>query len=134
MDQRFLVTRSEGHLRLAIRCLEIMNTGLREDICDIQDHSLANDEVADLEERLERVAPSELRYACNYWHVHLRLAGSTSSGLIEQLETFCSFHILHWIELLSLTGDFASLTGSDSTEPWLTYVEVRACVHGRGPC
>jgi hypothetical protein len=134
LDKRFLVTRLEGHLQLAIRCLEIMNTSLREDICDIQNPSLANDEVAGLEERLECVAPSELRYACNYWHAHLRLAASTSSGLIKQLETFCSFHLLHWIELLSLLGDFASLTGLDSTEPWLTYVEVRACVRRTGLC
>jgi hypothetical protein len=134
LEKRFLVMRSEGHLRLAIRCLEIMNTGLREDICNIRNSSLANSEVAELDQRLDRVAPSELRYACNYWHVHLRLAASTSSGLIEQLETFCSFHLLHWIELLSLLGNFASLTGSDSTEPWLTYVEVRVCVHGRGLC
>jgi hypothetical protein len=134
MGQRFLVTRSEGHLRLAIRCLEIMNVGLREDICDIQDPSLANSEVTDLEQRLDRVAPSELRYACNYWHVHLRLAAFTSPGLIEQLETFCTLHLPHWIELLSLLGNFASLTGFDSTEPWLTYVEVRACVRGTGLC
>jgi hypothetical protein len=132
MDQRFLVTHSEGHLRLAIRCLEIMNTGLREDICNIRNPSLANREVTDLEQRLERVAPSELRYACNHWHVHLRLAGPTSSSLIVQLETFCSLHLLHWIELLSLFGNFASLTGFDSTEPWLTYVEVRVCVRGTG--
>jgi hypothetical protein len=134
MDKRFLVTRSEGHLRLAIRCLEIMNTGLREDICDIRDSSLANSEVADLDQRLDRVAPSELRYACKYWHVHLRLAGSTSSDSIERLETFCSLHLLHWIELLSLLGNFTSLTGFDSTEPWLTYVEVRACVCRTGFC
>jgi hypothetical protein len=124
LEKRFLVMRSEGHLRLAIRCLEIMNTSLREDICNIRSSSLANSEVADLDQRLNRVTPSELRYACNYWHVHLRLATSTSSGLIEQLETFCSLHLLHWIELLSLLGNFASLTGFDSTEPWLTYVEV----------
>jgi hypothetical protein len=134
LDKRFLVMRSEGHLRLAIRCLEIMNTGLREDICDIRDPSRGNDEVADLEERLERVASSELRYACKYWHVHLRLAASTSSGLIERLKTFCSFHLLHWIELLSLLGNFASLTGIDSTEPWLTYVEVCTSMRGTGLC
>jgi hypothetical protein len=134
LDKRFLVMRSEGHLRLAIQCLEIMNTGLCEDICDIRDSSLANSEVADLEKRLDRVAPSELRYACNYWHVHLRLAASTPSSLIERLETFCSLHLLHWIELLSLLGNFASLIGLDSTKPWLTYVEVRTCMRGTGPC
>jgi hypothetical protein len=132
MDRRFLVTRPEGHLRLAIQCLEILNTGLREDICDIKNPSLANSEVTDLDQRLDHVAPSELRYACNHWHVHLRLAASTSFGLIERLETFCSLHLLHWIELLSLLGDLTAVTGLDSTEPWLTYVEVCTCMQRRG--
>jgi hypothetical protein len=132
MDRRFLVTRPEGHLRLAIQGLEILNTGLREDICDIKNPSLANSEVTDLDQRLDHVAPSELRYACNHWHVHLRLAASTSFGLIERLETFCSLHLLHWIELLSLLGDLTAVTGLDSTEPWLTYVEVCTCMQRRG--
>jgi hypothetical protein len=102
-DSRFLVSRSEGHLQLATRCLEIMNDGLRQDICDIQDPSLDNSDVDDLEERLARAAPSELRYACQYWHIHLRNAGLVlDSGLLLALETFCTRHLLHWVEILSL--------------------------------
>jgi hypothetical protein len=104
-DERFLVKGSEGHLRLAAKCFEVMNAHLRENICDIKDPSLLNTEVHLLQETLERVAPAELRYACRHWHAHLRLADATSSGLVDSLETFCTTHMLHWLELLSLLNE-----------------------------
>jgi hypothetical protein len=109
-DARFLVSRSEGHVRLATRCLKIMNLGLCRDICDIQDPSLLNSEVVDLEERLARAVPSELRYACQYWHIHLQHAGVFSnSDLLAVLETFCAQHLLHWVEVLSLVNKLPSV-------------------------
>jgi hypothetical protein len=109
IDSRFLVSRSKGHLQLATRCLEIMNVGLGRDICDIRDPSLSNSEVADLEERLACAVPLELRYACQYWHIHLQYAGVFSdSGLLAVLETFCARHLLHWVEVLSLLNKLPS--------------------------
>jgi hypothetical protein len=120
-DGRFLVTRPEGHLQLATRCLEIMNNGLRQDICDIQDPSLSNSEVADLEERLARAVPSELRYACQYWHIHLQYADVFSgSGLLAVLATFCTRHLLHWVELLSLMNKLPNV--QLELESLLTYL------------
>jgi hypothetical protein len=108
-DDRFLVSRPEGHLRLATRCLEVMNAGLCRDICDIRDPSLPNREVADLEERLTRAVSSELRYACQYWHIHLQYAGVFSdSGLLAALDMFCTRHPLHWVEVLSLLNKLPS--------------------------
>jgi hypothetical protein len=104
-DKRFLVLASEGHLRLAAQCLEVMNAHLRENICDIKDPSLLNTEVHLLQQTLDRVAPAELRYACKHWHVHLRLAEGDSSSLANSLETFCTTHLLHWLELLSLLDE-----------------------------
>jgi WD40 repeat protein len=121
-DERFLVKASEGHLRLAAQCLEVMNVHLRENICDIKDPSLPNTEVHLLQETLERVAPAELRYACRHWHVHLRLAENTSSGLVNSLETFCTTHLLHWLELLSLLNELPTAqTGMPSL---LAYLRV----------
>jgi hypothetical protein len=108
-DNRFLVTRSSGHLQLATRCLELMNDGLRQDICDIQDPFPSNSRVVDLQERLAREVPSELRYACQYWHIHLQYAGAIShSGLLAALETFSTRHLLHWVEVLSLMNKLPS--------------------------
>jgi hypothetical protein len=104
-DDRFLVMASEGHLRLATRCLEVMNMHLRENICDIEDPSLPNTEVDHLQRTLDHVAPAELRYACKYWHVHLRFANATQSSLVGSLGTFYTTHLLHWIELLGLLNE-----------------------------
>jgi hypothetical protein len=122
-DKRFLVSRSEGHLHLAVRCLEIMNTFLRQDICSIGDPSLFNNEVDGLDQLLEHAAPSELRYACKYWHVHVCSSTATTSSLTEGLEVFCTTHLLHWIELLSLLGEIRSALAS--FRPLLTHLRVR---------
>jgi hypothetical protein len=123
-DKRFLVRRAEGHLWLAIRCLEIMNSNLRENICDLENPSLPNNDVADLDLRLEHAASPELRYACKYWHVHICSANVTSPDLLKCLEVFCTSHLLHWIELLSLLDDMRRLIGSNSMRSLLTCLEV----------
>jgi hypothetical protein len=98
------------HLRLAKRCLHIMNEGLRENISDICDPWVPNDEVDDLKERLDRVAPGHLRYASRFWHIHLReymRLSDAKAQLPQELNRFCAGHLLHWLELLSLLDEFA---------------------------
>jgi hypothetical protein len=120
--QHFLVKCPEGHLQLAVRCLQIMNMQLRQDICYIGDASLLNSEILHLDGLLARVAPSELRYACKYWHIHFRSANLQSPGLIQELETFCMDHLLHWIELLSLLDELP--TALTSMETLLSHIRV----------
>jgi WD40 repeat protein len=127
-DERFLVKASEGHLRLVTQCLEVMNAHLRENICDIKDPSLLNTEVHLLQQTLDRVAPAELRYACRHWHAHLRLADVTSPGLVNSLETFCTTHLLHWLEFLSLLNELP--TAQTGMPLLLAY--LRVCIlHSR---
>jgi hypothetical protein len=99
----------EDNLWMAERCLEQLNSGLRYDICRIGDPSLLNAEVLDLRTRIDQHISLVLRYACRFWAVHwlahLRAAGS-SSRIPQGLEKFCAKHLLHWIEVLSLAGDF----------------------------
>jgi hypothetical protein len=133
-DARFLAKRAEGHLWLAIRCLEIMNAGLRENICDLEDPSLPNCEVVDLELRLEHATSPELRYACKYWHVHICLAAVTSPELVKCLEIFCTSHLLHWVELLSLLDNIQRLMGSNSMRSLLTCLEVSMPTHKADLC
>jgi hypothetical protein len=122
-DERFLVGASEGHLHLAARCLDVMNMHLKENICNITDPSLLNNEVHLLQHTLDRVAPAELRYACKYWHTHLRLADVTTSGLVDGLNTFCTTHLLHWLELLSLLNELP--TAQTGMPLLLAYLRVR---------
>jgi hypothetical protein len=107
---------ADGHI--AERSLKQLNKKLRFDICGIQDPSLSNDEVLDLPSRLAKHLPRSLRYGSRYWVVHylqyIRLAPSRTL-MPKGLEVFCRTHLLHWIEVLSLTRVFDEVRGVIST-------------------
>jgi hypothetical protein len=101
-DIRYFVSGPDYHSMLALRCLQIMNVDLRRDICDLRDPFVPNSEVPDLNQRLNSNASAQLRYACKYWHVHVQSAGCFNPKLAAALDVFCTKHLLHWLELLSL--------------------------------
>jgi hypothetical protein len=100
-DQRFLVDEGTHHGFLAVQCLKTMNHRLKQNICGLTEIPLLNSEVSDLPTRLDSRAPTELRYACRHWTTHLGHASQATKSLVEELNEFCSKHILHWIEMLS---------------------------------
>jgi hypothetical protein len=125
-DPRWMVDVPRGHSQLAERCLQILNKHLRQNICSIEDPSLPNSDVADLDERLADVAPAELRHACKYWQIHVRLANGLSKRLISLLGAFTERHLLHWLELLSLIDEmWVVLTDTSSS---LDHLRVSASV------
>jgi hypothetical protein len=86
-------------------CLRQCNDHLHFDICNIQDPSLFNNEIPNLEARMSKYLPEALRYSCQFWarHYldHMRAAGPHCS-LPLSLDEFCTTHLLHWVEVLSL--------------------------------
>jgi hypothetical protein len=121
-DVRYFVSGAEYHSMLALQCLQIMNAGLRRDLCNIRDPSLFNSDVPDLDQRLDRNASVQLRYACKYWNVHVQSAGCFRPDVITALNIFCTKHLLHWLELLSLMNEVSvALRG---LPPLLRYLEV----------
>jgi hypothetical protein len=124
-DSNLVVDPTSHHLQLAERCLQIMNDSLCMDICDIGDVSIPNAEVAELKQRLGAVITPQLRYACRFWHVHLRHHMQLSSGMFcipRVLDEFCAKHLLHWLELLSLLDQFSY---AQLLPPLLACFEVR---------
>jgi hypothetical protein len=101
---------AERHM--AKHCLFQLNKHLRFDICDIKDPSLHNCDVLDLPTRLKEYVSAALRYSCRYWPSHLlehiRAAGWQAQMPLG-LDVFCAQHLLHWIEVLSLTGDMNAM-------------------------
>jgi hypothetical protein len=116
-------TLADGHI--LERSLKQLNAKLCFDICDIRDPSLSNDEVSDFQERLAKHVPGSLRYGSRYWAAHylqyIRLAPSRSL-IPAGLEFFCKTHLLHWIEVLSLTKVLDEVRSVMST--LLTAMEV----------
>jgi hypothetical protein len=100
-DPHLRISPPNAHLHIAVACLRLMNSCLRQDICDIQDFTLLNSEITDLQKRLDRCISESLGYSCEYWIQHL-VSAPASPTLIEELEKFCEHHLFHWIEVLSL--------------------------------
>ncbi|KIL66507.1 hypothetical protein M378DRAFT_160981 [Amanita muscaria Koide BX008] len=96
------------HMRITIRCFQIMEQHLKYNILDLgtparfmsNDDGLAKDGITD--ERLERNIPPQLQYACVYWANHLEVTNIEDANVKKELEQFADKHMLHWFEALSL--------------------------------
>jgi hypothetical protein len=99
-------------LHLTERCMVQLNKRLHFNMCGLDDPSLFNDEISDLEARLRQYLTAALRYSCRFWITHwlahIRAAGSQAQ-LPHGLDDFCAEHLLHWIEVLSLTKDLPAV-------------------------
>jgi hypothetical protein len=103
-----MVDPAEAHRDLLKRCLRLLNNHLREDICNIRNPGLANADVPDLPARIARAVPEAVRYACVAWPMHLVESGSVSGTVSAALLNFCTKHLLHWFEALSLLEELYS--------------------------
>lgn len=106
-------------------CIHIMNQSLRYNICRFDDIMTTNSEIVDKDARIRLHVHKSLQYACCNWTLHLE--GDDRQELDDalrlKLKTFMSFHILHWIETMSILGHF------DDIEPglfrFLRWLQVR---------
>ncbi|KAJ7937582.1 hypothetical protein B0H13DRAFT_162644 [Mycena leptocephala] len=98
---------TEQHSQLAQFCLTAMSTTLKRDICQLKRHSLLNSEIVNLPALITTNILPHIRYACCHWVYHVS-KGTMSDPLLRLLDEFCSQHLLHWIEICSLTGDLRS--------------------------
>jgi hypothetical protein len=99
---------ADSHHDLLERCLGLLNNHLREDICDIRNPGLTNADVPDLPARMARSVPEAVRYACVSWPIHLLACDSVSGTVSAALLDFCTKHLLHWLEVLSLLEELSS--------------------------
>jgi hypothetical protein len=101
-DSRLRVVPLVDHGTIALRCLALMNQHLHYNICSIEDHSVANDEVQGLDQLLSKNVPDALRYAVCFWGAHLAASGSPNGSFLDALDLFCRRHLFHWVEVRSL--------------------------------
>jgi hypothetical protein len=105
---QYLVSPANRHEALLDRCLSLLNEHLSQDICDIRNPGIANADVPDLPARIERCVPEAVRYASVSWPVHLLASETLSETVSAALLDFCTNHLLHWLEVLSLLGELSS--------------------------
>jgi hypothetical protein len=97
-DPNFWVDEEEAHRMLAARCMKLISTSLKQDICGVDAPGVL---VADVEtSRVERCLPPDVQYACLYWVEHLKKGGAELHDN-SQVHEFLKVHLLYWLEALS---------------------------------
>jgi hypothetical protein len=124
-DERFHVDEALQHAFLAQRCLHILNSHLKTDICGLRDPSVPNAR-EDIEGRVHEHVSKSLRYSAIYWVDHFKAAATSplSTELLQEISTFCDDHLLHWIEVVSLSSRLT--VAEEGLRQMLEFCEVRA--------
>ncbi|KAF9644727.1 hypothetical protein BDM02DRAFT_877745, partial [Thelephora ganbajun] len=125
IDQRFRVSPPNHHLELLIGCLNLMNRTLEKNMCKLPD-AVANSEVPDLHERIERDIDSALQYACKSWHKHLVDEHTVRTPEITSaLHWFLENKFVFWLEVLSVLGAAREAVDAlDLATKWLEVCQV----------
>jgi hypothetical protein len=101
----FYVGFRDVHHQLADSCLNLLidsRDGLKFNICKLETSYLANDDVEDLNTRIDEYIPPALSYACRFWDNHLKHT-DFKADLFRKVETLFKDKFLFWLETLSLT-------------------------------
>ncbi|KDN43051.1 hypothetical protein RSAG8_06374, partial [Rhizoctonia solani AG-8 WAC10335] len=92
------------HTVLAESCLQIIDAvEPKFNICGLSSSYLFDEEVENIEKRVNQAISPLLVYACRYWSTHLSL-GEERQDLIASIHRFFSERLLLWMEILNLTG------------------------------
>jgi hypothetical protein len=100
-QQSFTIDRSAQSRILALTCFQLMNGGLKFNICDLKTSYLRNDDVKDLTSRIEEAIPAHLSYSCRFWAEHLR-DSPNDDEFLNVIADFLQIRLLYWLEVLSL--------------------------------
>lgn len=97
----WFVDRATVEARIALRCFRVMKEGLKFNICNLETYYLRNNDVPDLEARVQQFIPPELVYACRHWGTHSAEA-IILPEIVQELDVFLR-RFLFWLEVLSLS-------------------------------
>ncbi|KAG8762472.1 hypothetical protein FRC12_009018 [Ceratobasidium sp. 428] len=119
----------ERSMRLAISCFDrIKAVKPPYNICKLQSSYLKDEDVPDIEERMNGAISQELLGACRQWGTYL-ISGGPSDAVMDALNEFLSTRLLLWMEILNLKRcmrDGVVLLGKVSK--WLTDVNGRSSI------
>ncbi|KDN43047.1 hypothetical protein RSAG8_06370, partial [Rhizoctonia solani AG-8 WAC10335] len=91
------------HTALAESSLQIIaGVEPKFNICGLSSSHLSDDEVENIEKRVDQAISPGLIYACQYWSTHLYLGGERQE-LVAIVHKFFSERLLLWVEILNLT-------------------------------
>ncbi|QRV96561.1 hypothetical protein RhiJN_24579 [Ceratobasidium sp. AG-Ba] len=117
----------EQNMILAERCLDVMISGLRFNICGLETSHRLNRDVPELETRVQLAIGPGLNYGCIYWSSHLTgVSASTVKSLVDKF--LHGLELMYWLEALSLLGKLGVAAQSLlEVEKWCTKEHMQDC-------
>ena len=91
------------HEKIAAACLHIMAGGLRFNICGLSSSFVRNVDIEDLKNSIAANIPPHLNLACCTWTYHISQIRTFEPTLVQMMSDFFRFHLLFWLEVMSLT-------------------------------
>lgn len=102
LDSEFTVRNNEGHMRLAVKCLEFLSGN------HFKTFFTQNQRLGIKSSLAKDFALAD--YACTFFSDHLYKCSSIESEPMNALEDFLNSNVLLWIEYLAKTGDLDHIT------------------------
>ncbi|KAG8724602.1 hypothetical protein FRC09_016745 [Ceratobasidium sp. 395] len=99
---RFYCDPGRHHARMAQQCFNLIKVPNPPfNICNLESSYLLDDEVSDIDRRVDQAISQALLYACRYWAAHLELADHIQD-CSQPLYEFLSERLLLWMEVMNL--------------------------------
>ncbi|CEL52797.1 Vegetative incompatibility protein HET-E-1 OS=Podospora anserina GN=HET-E1 PE=4 SV=1 [Rhizoctonia solani AG-1 IB] len=109
------------HTTMSLACIKtIVETTPNFNICELPSSCMSDDQVDNLDTRVDQSISPELMYGCRYWAAHLRL-GEHRPELMEHVGRFFSCRLLLWMEVMNLAKYMRyGTTVIQDAEKWCT--------------
>ena len=121
-DKRFHISPGAGHLKLALNCLRLMDSSLKQNLLSLPNYAL-NSEIKDLESKINNHISVAIRYACQSWYNHLTEVKGDIAVIVPVLQNFLNVGFLAWLEVLSVIGAARdAVIGLEKLTLWLREV------------
>ncbi|KIK56055.1 hypothetical protein GYMLUDRAFT_174907 [Collybiopsis luxurians FD-317 M1] len=102
--EEFKIQKTSQHQNLARICLEVQMTELKFNICNLETSSILNQEIKDLEKRIDQCISSQLRYSAQWWAHHVASTEATNVIVTMVTDFTSSGLVIFWLECMSLIG------------------------------
>ena len=131
-EKEFYVEPAANHTEILLSCLRLMEKRLKKNICNLDDYAVLS-EVSNLSTRKKDHVGDALEYACQFWTRHLLKipsSGPHAEEVQKVISRFFTVHLLHWIEVLALTGNpGVGVYAMSNVEHWYNLVSNVLIVH-----
>ena len=106
-DAKFVIKTTAHHAEILLACLGLMEKRLKRNICNLDDYTILSEAKVASTHKKAHIGDA-LEYACRFWTKHLLEISSSSlytKEVEKAIEKFFTVHLLHWIEVLVITGN-----------------------------